>query len=72
MNNKEGEGAGGGTPPTQLGGLGERCKLLQRGLGRSPRRQRFFIISCSKHYIKLRAKLNLYISVFHESNNSAI
>ena len=31
----------GGTPPAQLGGLGERCKLPQRGLGRSPRRQRF-------------------------------
>ena len=25
-----GEGAGRGTPPTQLGGLGERCKLPQR------------------------------------------
>ena len=51
-----GAGAGGGTPPAQLGGLGERCKLPQRGLGLRPRRQRFFIISCSKHYIKLRAK----------------
>ena len=35
---KEGEGTGGGTPPAQLGGLGERCKLPHRGLGWSPRR----------------------------------
>ena len=26
----------GGTPPAQLGGMGERCKLPHRGLGRSP------------------------------------
>ena len=31
----------GGTPPAQLGGVGERCKLPHRGLGRSPRSQRF-------------------------------
>ena len=68
---QKGEGAGGGTPPAQLGGLGERCKLPQRGLGRSPRSQRFFFISCSKHYIKLRAKMEIVYS-FHESNNSAI
>ena len=48
-----------GTPPSQLGGLGERCKLPQRGLGRSPSRQRFFIISCSNHYIKLHAKTEI-------------
>ena len=30
----------GGTPPAQLGGMGERCKLPLRGLGRSPRSQR--------------------------------
>ena len=53
MNNNKGEGPGGGTPPAQLGGLGERCKLPQWGLGRSPRSQRFLIISCSKHSIKL-------------------
>ena len=34
---KEGEGARGGTPPAQLGDLGERCKLPHRGLGWSPR-----------------------------------
>ena len=33
------------TPPAQLGGLRERCKLPQRGLGLRPSRQRFFIIS---------------------------
>ena len=47
-----------GTPPAQLGGLGERCK-------------RFFIISCSNLYIKLRAKTEI-VYIFHESNNSAI
>ena len=57
-----------GTPPSQLGGLGERCKLPQRGLGRSPSRQRFFIISCSNHYIKLHAKTEI-VHIFHESNN---
>ena len=31
----------GGTPPAQQGGVGERCKLPHRGLGRSPRSQRF-------------------------------
>ena len=31
----------GGTPPAQLGGVGECCKLPHRGLGRSPRSQRF-------------------------------
>ena len=31
----------GGTPPVQLGGMGERCELPHRGLGRSPRSQRF-------------------------------
>ena len=69
--NKRGAGAGGVTPSAQLGGLGERCKLPQRGLGRSPRRQRFFIISCSKHYIKLRAKTET-VYIFHESNSSEI
>ena len=31
-------------PLIQLGGLGERCKLPQWGLGRSPSRQRFWCI----------------------------
>ena len=31
----------GGTPPAQPGGMGERCELPHRGLGRSPRSQRF-------------------------------
>ena len=35
-----GRGQEGGTPPTQLGGVGERCKLPHRGLGQSPRSQR--------------------------------
>ena len=31
----------GGTPLAQVGGIGERCKLPYRGLGWSPRSQRF-------------------------------
>ena len=31
-------------PPSRLGGLGERRKLPQRGLGRSPSRERFWCI----------------------------
>ena len=30
-------------PQIQLGGLWERCKLPQRGLGRSPSRKRFLV-----------------------------
>ena len=35
-------------PQMQLGGLGERCKLPQRGLGRSPSRNRFWCILALK------------------------
>jgi len=35
-------------PVNQLGGLGELCKLPQRGLGRSPSRNRFWCILASK------------------------
>jgi len=35
-------------PLIQLGGLGERCKLPQWGLGRSPSRQSIWCISWSK------------------------
>ena len=31
----------GGAPPTQPGGMGERCKLPHGGLGLRPRSQRF-------------------------------
>ena len=31
-----GRGREGGTPPAELGGMGERCQLPLRGLGRSP------------------------------------
>ena len=34
-------------PSTQLGGLGERCKLPQWGLGRSPRKFRIWCIKAS-------------------------
>ena len=33
-------GREGGTPPAQLGGVGELCKLPHRCLGRNPRSQR--------------------------------
>ena len=38
-------------PWSQLGGLGERCKLPQRGLGRSPRRHRIWCILALKSAI---------------------
>ena len=38
-------------PEVQLGGLGERCELPQRGLGRSPSRIRFWCILVLKSYI---------------------
>ena len=44
----------GGTPPAQLGGMGERCELPHRGLGRSPRSQRFLRLKHSKNYTKTR------------------
>ena len=45
----------GGTPPAQLGGMGERCELPHRGLGwRSPRSQRILRLKNSKNYTKTR------------------
>jgi len=38
-------------PQIQLGGLGERCKLPQRGLGRSPSRNRIWCILALKSVI---------------------
>ena len=42
----------GGTPPAQLGGMGERCELPHRGLGLRPRSQRFLRLKNSKNYTK--------------------
>ena len=42
----------GSTLPAQLGGMGERCELPHRGLGRSPRSQRFLRLKNSKNYTK--------------------
>ena len=42
----------GGTPPAQLGGMGERCELPHRGLGLRPRSQRFLRLKHSKNYTK--------------------
>ena len=44
----------GGTPPAQLEGMGERCELPHRGLGRSPRSQRFLRLKNFKNYTKTR------------------
>jgi len=38
-------------PQIQLGGLGERCKLPQRGLGRSPSQNRIWCILALKSVI---------------------
>jgi len=38
-------------PQIQVGGLGERCKLPQRGLGRSPSRNRIWCILALKSVI---------------------
>ena len=52
-----GEGTEGGTPPVQLGVTGERCKLPHRGLGRSPRNQRFLHRKPPKNYAKTVTRL---------------
>jgi len=39
-----------GPPQTQLEGLGERCELLQQGLGPSPSRNRIWCILALKYY----------------------
>ena len=50
MNNKRGGGCEMGTPLAQLGGLGERCKLPQRGLhGAEPQPPTLF------YYIMLKS-----------------
>ena len=47
----------GGTPPAQLGGVGERCKLPHRGLGLRPRSQRFLHRKPPKKYVKTALKM---------------
>ena len=49
---RPGEGAEGDTPPAQQGGVGERCKLLHRGLGLCPRSQRFLRRKPPQKYAK--------------------
>ena len=53
---RPGEGAGGGTPPAQLGGMGERCKLPQRGLGQKPT---LFALKDSENYAKKKKPCDL-------------
>ena len=38
---------------SQLGGMGERCKLPHRGLGQSPRSQRFLRFKTFQNYVKI-------------------
>ena len=45
----------GGTPPAQLGGMGERCKLPHRVVGRRPRIQRILRLKSSENYAKKQA-----------------
>ena len=47
----------GGTPPAQLGGMGERCKLPHRGLGLRPRSQRFLRCKTLQNYAKSAIKI---------------
>ena len=58
----------GGTPPAQLGGMGERCELPHRGLGRSPRSQRFLrlkkLLKLHKNAARPRPLLYMYKYVY--------
>ena len=54
---RPGEGAGGGHPSRPARGVGERCKLSHRGLGRSPRSQRFLRRKPPKKYVKTALKM---------------
>ena len=47
----------GGTPPAQLGNVGERCKLPHQGLGLRPRSQRFLRRKPPKKYVKTALKM---------------
>ena len=38
---------------SQLGGMGERCELRHRGLGQSPRSQRFLRFKTFRNYVKI-------------------
>ena len=38
---------------SQLGGMGERCKLPHRGLGQNPRSQRFLRFKTFQNYVKI-------------------
>ena len=57
---RRGGGGGGGghacgrdPKPSQLEGMGERCKLPHRGLGQSPRSQRFLRFKTFQNYVKI-------------------
>ena len=63
-----GTARGRGTPPAQLGGMGERCKLPHRGLGLRPRSQRFLRRNPPKSTLKLHQKPDRIIDVIIESD----
>ena len=54
-------------PLQQLGGLGERCKLPQRGLGRSPSRQRILEYSMTKS-----DRFDMWWEIFQRSRQQEI
>ena len=50
----------GGNPSTQIGRMGERCKLPHRGLGQSPKANAFCVVLPSKIYAKSAIKYSTY------------
>ena len=50
-------------PQIQLGGMGERCKLPQRGLGRSPSRNRLWCIFSLKIRHLVATILRIFVRV---------
>ena len=65
------KGGGGGTPPAQLGGLGERCKLPQRGLEKEPQPPTLFnyIMVKTLHKTACVQKRKLHHSAIYEYKN---
>ena len=62
-------------PQIQLGGLGERCKLPQRGLGRSPGRNRLWCIFSLKIRHLVATILRIFVRVNwtkHQTNQLSL
>ena len=54
---RPGEGAGGGTPPAQLGGVGKRCKLPTGVWGGAREANAFFCVENPQKYVKAALKM---------------